>query len=317
MPVLQGERWFGQLPLAQRVSTSTKQPVSTPSKSSTGTTTTWSQAISDQRSVPPVGNFPTVHAYIGNSRIIATVDSASTVNLMALSEAKLHRLTIDRSQAKTLNMVKGKTQTIGTVKVRLMIHDVSHIITVSVLRNFAYVLLLGAPTCRLFGLRVDFDTLTVSIPRITHMSTHVANTVLASNSAMAITSDSDTHVVSDTHVDEVQDTQAHHGQPSTSQSQLRSSTLADILQEYETLFSKSPTDVGKITVESHRILLKDDNPVAQKPYRQSLRDVQETLEQVQQLLKSGLIKESVSPYAAPVTLDNKSDVGNWLKRCLC
>ena len=53
-----------------------------------------------------------------------------------------------------------------------------------------------------------------------------------------------------------------------------------ILAKYDKLFAKSATDLGRITIKSHRILLKDDEPVAMRPYRQSFQDAQETSRQI-------------------------------------
>ena len=46
--------------------------------------------------VPAVGNFITTPAKIGNWDLVATVDTASTINLMPLSIAEYLNLTIDR-----------------------------------------------------------------------------------------------------------------------------------------------------------------------------------------------------------------------------
>ena len=91
-------------------------------------------------------------------------------------------------------------------------------------------------------------------------------------------------------------------------------SLAKLMSEFETLFAQSPTDVGKINVESHRIYLTDDVPVALRPYRQSSKAIAETARQVKELLNAGLKRESVSPYAAPTTLADKAD---GTKRLCC
>ena len=91
-------------------------------------------------------------------------------------------------------------------------------------------------------------------------------------------------------------------------------SLAKLINEFETLFAQSPTDVGKINVESHRIHLTDDVPVALRPYRQSSQAIAETARQVKELLNAGLIRVSVSPYAAPTTLADKADC---TKRLCC
>ena len=44
-----------------------------------------------------------------------------------------------------------------------------------------------------------------------------------------------------------------------------------------------------------------------RPYRQSISDAEETARQVKDLLEKGLIRESSSPFAAPITLADKKD----------
>ena len=100
--------------------------------------------------------------------------------------------------------------------------------------------------------------------------------------------------------------QTSESQPSRSPTQTTQS-VNQLLKKYQTLFADGPTDLGRITIESHRILLSDNIPCAQRPYRQSSKDAEETSRQVNELLAKGLIRESTSPWAAPVTLADKAD----------
>ncbi|GFS95492.1 retrovirus-related Pol polyprotein from transposon 17.6 [Trichonephila clavipes] len=68
-------------------------------------------------------------------------------------------------------------------------------------------------------------------------------------------------------------------------------------------------DVGQLRVEPQRILLKSDLPVHLRPYRTSHIQEKEIKSQVEKCLQAVVIKESNSPYSAPVTLAFKRDDG--------
>lgn len=92
--------------------------------------------------------------------------------------------------------------------------------------------------------------------------------------------------------------------------------LESILGRYADVFSKDKYDVGKIRVEPQRIRLKSDLPISMRPYRTSIHEEQEINQQVQALLKAGLIQDSNSPYSAPVTLAFKRDEGKKTRLCV-
>ncbi|GFT82718.1 retrovirus-related Pol polyprotein from transposon 412 [Trichonephila clavipes] len=91
--------------------------------------------------------------------------------------------------------------------------------------------------------------------------------------------------------------------------------LREILSHYDSIFSKDLYDVSQLRVEPQRIILKSDLPVHFRPYRTSPIQEKEIKGQVEKLLQAGLIKESYSPYSAPVTLAFKRDEGK--KTILC
>ena len=103
--------------------------------------------------------------------------------------------------------------------------------------------------------------------------------------------------------------QTSESQPSRSPTQTTES-VNQLLNKYQTLFSDGPTDLGRITIESHWILLSDNIPFSQR----SSKDAEEKSRQVIELLAKRLILESTSPWAAPVTLADKAD-GARLQSC--
>ena len=247
--------------------------------------------------VSPKDNFATVSASIGKTELLETVDSGSTVNLMPFIFAKPLRFHIDFEDIKSIRMAEGKVQTSGTVQFNLTINSVTKRIKVLVLKDFTYFLLLVVPTCRAFDLTVHFGTLTVTGPPQAAQAVHTQQ--LTHNCSQASKRKDNT-----THTTQNESTvntgsliyrpQTSKSQPSRSPTQTTQS-VNQLLNKYQTLFSDSPTDLGRITIESHRILLSDNIPCSQRSYRQSSRDAEETSRQVIELLAKGLILESTSP----------------------
>ncbi|CAC5373135.1 unnamed protein product [Mytilus coruscus] len=83
--------------------------------------------------------------------------------------------------------------------------------------------------------------------------------------------------------------------------------VENLLKEYETLFSASDSDLSKTNVVKHKI-----NTGTASPIKQALRRLPNTLakevdDQVDGMLKNGLITPSMSPWSAPVILVRKKD----------
>ena len=73
------------------------------------------------------------------------------------------------------------------------------------------------------------------------------------------------------------------------------------------VFSKNPNDIGKTDIVKHRIVLEDDKPFKQ-PYRRVPPAMYEEVRQhVKEMLDSGVIRESDSPYSSNVVLVRKKD----------
>ena len=79
-------------------------------------------------------------------------------------------------------------------------------------------------------------------------------------------------------------------------------SLRKVLERNVEVFGKNELDIGRLKGYEHRIDLKDDIPVAMRPYRTPHSKVVEIDGEVQKLLKAGVIQESVSAYSAPCLL---------------
>jgi len=83
------------------------------------------------------------------------------------------------------------------------------------------------------------------------------------------------------------------------------SAVFDLISRNVNVFAKDKFDVGNVTNYACPISLSSDAYIAKKPYRCSYSDQEVINRHCNELLKKGIIRESSSPYAAPVTLQFK------------
>ncbi|XP_050523377.1 dynein regulatory complex subunit 7-like [Daktulosphaira vitifoliae] len=73
---------------------------------------------------------------------------------------------------------------------------------------------------------------------------------------------------------------------------------------------------SRVKCEEAQIKLTEDKYISKKPYRCSIPDQKEIESQITNLLKAGLIEETNSPFAAPVTLVYKKEDGCRSRLCI-
>ena len=83
------------------------------------------------------------------------------------------------------------------------------------------------------------------------------------------------------------------------------SALETLLMEYNDIFSRHPSDLGRTNIFQHRIVTTTDRPIHQRPYRQPFHLRAETNRQVQEMLDADIITPSCSPWSSPVILVTK------------
>ena len=83
--------------------------------------------------------------------------------------------------------------------------------------------------------------------------------------------------------------------------------ITKIIKTYDKIFAKTEFDIGSVKNFEATIKLTENKYIAKKPYKCSLQDKIEIESQIKELLKLGVIEESCSPNAAPVTLVQKKD----------
>ena len=80
-----------------------------------------------------------------------------------------------------------------------------------------------------------------------------------------------------------------------------------LLEKWKCVFSKGPTDLGFTTLIEHEINLEDNTPF-KEPFRRIPPSMyEEVREHLREMLESGAIRESSSPYSSNVVLIRKKD----------
>ena len=89
-----------------------------------------------------------------------------------------------------------------------------------------------------------------------------------------------------------------------------SEVLHELLGSFNDVFEE-PKGLPPTRSHDHKILLKEDStPVCVRPYRYPYFQKTEIEKIVRELLQSGVIRPSQSPFSSPVLLVRKAD-GNW------
>uniref|UniRef100_A0A2N9HQY9 RNA-directed DNA polymerase n=1 Tax=Fagus sylvatica TaxID=28930 RepID=A0A2N9HQY9_FAGSY len=92
--------------------------------------------------------------------------------------------------------------------------------------------------------------------------------------------------------------------------ELSEGDVQEVLEEFQTVFEE-PQGLPPNRGHEHQIMLKAEaKPTSQRPYRYPFYQKGEIEKIVQELLESGCIRPSLSPFASPVLLVRKAD-GSW------
>uniref|UniRef100_A0A8C6TVK3 ribonuclease H n=1 Tax=Neogobius melanostomus TaxID=47308 RepID=A0A8C6TVK3_9GOBI len=80
-----------------------------------------------------------------------------------------------------------------------------------------------------------------------------------------------------------------------------------LLAKYAAVFSKEEGDIGCTNLVEHEVPLLDDAPVRQRYRRLPPSQYEQVKAHIQELLNSGIIQPSSSPYASPIVIVQKKD----------
>ena len=91
-----------------------------------------------------------------------------------------------------------------------------------------------------------------------------------------------------------------------------------LCKEFEDVFSKDSTDIGKTPLITMDIDTGDSPPICQKPYNLPLKHRESVQKELETLEKAGMIVRSISPWASPiVVVPKKTEPGEPPRRRLC
>ena len=91
-----------------------------------------------------------------------------------------------------------------------------------------------------------------------------------------------------------------------------------LCEEYNDIFSKDSSDIGKTPLITMEIETGDSPPVCQRPYNLPLKHIDWVQKELDTLEKAGVITRSVSPWASPIVIVSKrTALGEPPKKRLC
>ena len=83
--------------------------------------------------------------------------------------------------------------------------------------------------------------------------------------------------------------------------------VIEVVRKYEEIFTEIP---GSASVIEHKIDLTDDRPIRCKPYPLPYAKRGEIREEIKNMMNTGIVRESSSPYASPLVAVKKKDGSN-------
>ena len=86
--------------------------------------------------------------------------------------------------------------------------------------------------------------------------------------------------------------------------------LANLLQQYQDIFSQSDTDIGRTKLEIHRIPTGDATPIRLPPRRAPMHLRSDIQEQILKMKEQGIVEDCTSSWAFPLVIVKKKDGSN-------
>ena len=99
-------------------------------------------------------------------------------------------------------------------------------------------------------------------------------------------------------------------QVSTALNESDRARVANALMDFKDYFARQSHELGRCSVTTHGIDTGDSKPIHQLPYKSAWREHALIQEQVDTMLRNGIIEPSESPWSSPVDLVKKKD-GQW------
>ena len=229
------------------------------------------QAISITQT--PRKGFIALTVKINRREVRTFMDTGSDISIMSDRLRRALNLLLTPNSSITIQGVEGPVTSVGLTYFNLTVGHLTKVMKAHVLMNFDYNLLLGLDVGDEFDLylAVKKRQATVGPP---NLNNHVLTAKAADGSLTTVT---------------------------------LPSPFAELITEYQDIFSKDDLDVGKIPLAEHQIITTNSRPHSFPPRRHP-KPVSDTLRQlIEDYLKKGFIRISTSPYAYPVSLQRKKD----------
>jgi hypothetical protein len=228
---------------------------------------------------------------INNNKAKAMYDTGSNTTILAYNSLNKFKHVQFKMKPLAFKTMTGEATFLGIALIKLKIFNISKLIPVCVIdkENLEYNLLIGLDTIKNYKLRQDEDLVISQAPLDNNETPDEDKIKYASlsenqvnwNEAIPI----ETFNAKVDHLDNE-----------------KRKIIYNLIDRYDTLFAKNQYDVGTVSKYQAHITLSEMKYIAKKPYRCSYEDQKEIEKQVAELLKHGMIEESSSPFAAPVTM---------------
>ena len=247
----------------------------------------------------------TLEVFLNDNKIQGIYDPGANVTLLNSKIIKKMGLTTQKDR-NTFKTVSGRKDFAGRLSAKIRIHKIEKTMEVFAVddENFEYDILLGLDTIKNFCLKQDYDlniyqkiNLENKEDKIKDFGTNVENQEYSLNFNEGIP------------VEQFKAKLDHL-------SEEKKKIIQTMINKYETIFAQNKFDVGQVKDHEAHVKLLEHKFVAKKPYRCSILDQKEIEYQIKELLKAGLIEESCSPFASPVTLAYKREEGTRTRMCI-
>lgn len=225
-------------------------------------------------------------------------DSGSNISIINKRMLEFLNLSYFKVKKPEFKMVSGQGKVIGITKLKIKIFNITRTVFVFVLDSpdFSHDFLVGLDLIYEFGLCQDNNLkIFQNTNRKQSREPHSCNNFYVHSVNKCNLETSLSHLSSD-----------------------KQSAIHQLITDYNKAFATSKFDVGGVRGHKAHIKMSEHRYISRKPYRCNVIDQREIESQVNQLLEAGLIEESTSPFAAPVTLAVKKQAdGSKKKNRLC
>lgn len=220
---------------------------------------------------------------IGGKTIKSLVDTGATHSIMNDILAKRINLVEDRSVKRELMVADDSCITcFGEVTTDVMVDGLTQSAKFQIIKDFKYQALLGLDLLKLFNAKIDLATNMLQVGAVNIVTRNTPEIL-----------------------------QKKWNSPTPHLSLQQKEELLDVLESFDDVFvDNSDACIGHVAeIQPFRIKVTAENPIFIPQYRLPLKDLEEVKNQVKEMLKLGVIRESKSPWNFPIVIVPKKDGG--------